>query len=106
MISQNVLELVQAYGYPEIVQGVLHVPLTAGGVHGAEGAVWVLVRGAAQKIHAAEQLIHSVGREPACHRAAVQRPPAPRSARQAAPQAARRSARPSKAPSAARTQKR
>lgn len=49
-----------------LLTGATATLIAAGGVLGAEGAVWVHVRGAPPEIHAAEQLIHSVSREPPC----------------------------------------
>ena len=40
--------------------------LAAGGVHGAEGAAWVVATGTADQLEAAEKLIRSVGDEPLC----------------------------------------
>jgi len=40
--------------------------LAGGGVHGAEGAVWIGVTGTAEQIDAAEALIQSVAAEPPC----------------------------------------
>ncbi len=40
--------------------------VAAGGVCGAEGAIWVAVEGADEQVDAAEELIRSVAQEPAC----------------------------------------
>jgi hypothetical protein len=50
----------------QLLSGATARLLAAGGIHGAEGACWVGVQGAPSVIHAAEELIHSVSREPAC----------------------------------------
>jgi len=40
--------------------------IAAGGIHGAEGACWIGIGGTPAAVRAAEELIHSVSREPAC----------------------------------------
>jgi hypothetical protein len=50
----------------QLLAGASATLLAGGGIHGAEGAVWLGVSGPVPAIHAAEELIHSVSREPAC----------------------------------------
>jgi len=40
--------------------------VAAGGINGAEGCVWIAVKGEAKQLQAAEQLIQSVAAEPPC----------------------------------------
>jgi hypothetical protein len=49
-----------------ILTGATGTLLAAGGVHGAEGACWIGVSGTADQVRAAEELLHSIAREPAC----------------------------------------
>ena len=50
----------------QLLTGAKAALLAAGGIHGAEGAVWLGVSGSPSAVQAAEELIHSVSREPAC----------------------------------------
>jgi hypothetical protein len=50
----------------ELLTGAKARLLAGGGIHGAEGAVWLGVTGSVAAIQAAEELIHSIDREPAC----------------------------------------
>jgi len=40
--------------------------VAGGGVHGAEGCVWIAVTGEPAQLQAAEKLIHSISSEPPC----------------------------------------
>ncbi|MGC9453368.1 MAG: hypothetical protein ACP5HU_00745 [Phycisphaerae bacterium] len=50
----------------ELLTGACLRLLAAGGVHGAEGALWVGVEGTEQQISAADALLREVGKEPPC----------------------------------------
>jgi hypothetical protein len=49
-----------------LLAGAKATLLAAGGIHGAEGSVWLGVTGSPSAVHAAEELIRSVSREPVC----------------------------------------
>jgi hypothetical protein len=63
MIPGEVFTELDAIG---LLSGAKATLLAGGGIHGAEGAVWLGVSGSPSAIHAAEELIHSVSREPTC----------------------------------------
>jgi hypothetical protein len=50
----------------ELLTGAVAFLIAAGGVYGAEGAVWLGVDGTDQEIEAAAELIKSVSGEPPC----------------------------------------
>ena len=51
----------------ETLTGAAAMPVAAGGVCGAEGAVWIAVQGEDEQLAAAEELILSVANEPSCN---------------------------------------